>query len=286
LVAALTMARQQSRARSLTTFALPLVVAILALLWIQWRRYGDPFLSGYGTAGELFALEHIPRNLASYAARVTAIYTPLIWLWLGAPALATRVPSRAFLWTTLLVVATVWLAYLPYLPFEAWFFTRFLLPAIPLMLVLAVAVMIAGIRRLAVWLRPAVTVALVVAFTSVLAGESRRRAVFESAALEQKYPDAGRYVREHLGADSYVLARQHSGSVRLYSGRPTIRWDVIGGDQLGLVIRTVRATGAQIYLVADDDELREFANHFGSEPAVQRLRRLARFGQAGVYAVE
>jgi hypothetical protein len=285
-VGVLVMARPHSRVRSLVAFSLPLVAGVIALLWIQWRRYGDPFLSGYGAAGELFALAHVVPNLASYAARITAIYTPLVWLWLAGPALATRVPSRALLWTVLLVIAAVWLAYLPYLPFGAWFFTRFLLPAIPLMLVLAVAVMMAGVRRLPLWLRPAVTVALVVCFASVLAGESRRRAVFESATLEQKYPDAGRYVRDHLVANSYVLAGQHSGSVRLYSGRPTIRWDVVGGDQLDTVIRTVRETGAQIYVVADDDELPAFASHFGGQSAVQRLRRLAQFGQAGVYAVE
>ena len=253
---------------------------------IQWKRYGDPLMSGYGSAGELFALAYIAPNLASYAARVTAIYTPVIWLCLAGAAVRRRMPSRGLLASTVAFIAVVWLAYLPYLPFEPWFFTRFLLPAIPFMLVLAMIVVLAIVRRLPVWSRPAVSAAFILVMIASLSAESQRRGVFESAAIERKYPDAGHYVRDRLEANSYVLARQHSGSVRLYSGRPTIRWDVIGGDELDLVVRTVRATGSPVYVVMDDDEVPEFARHFEGQRTAGSLRALAQFGQARVYAVE
>ena len=272
--------------RALAAFALPLLAAVAVLLVIQWKRYGDPLMSGYGSAGELFAPGHIAPNLASYAARVTAIYTPVIWLWLTGAAVIRRMPSRALFASTIAFIGVVWLAYLPYLPFEAWFFTRFLLPAIPFMLVLAMIVVLAIVRRLPVWSRPAVSAAFIILMIVSLCAVSRRHGVFESAAIERKYPDAGHYVRDRLEANSYVLARQHSGSVRLYSGRPTIRWDVIGGDQLDLVVRTVRATGSPVYVVMDDDEVPEFARHFEGQRTAGSLKALAQFGQARVYAVE
>ena len=276
----------KARLRAAAAFAAPLVVAVAALLWIQWRRYGDPLLSGYGTADDLFALAHVVPNLTSYIARVTTIYTPIIWLFLVSPALEQRGASPRMVWIAVAVIGAVWVSYLPYTPFDAWFFTRFLLPAIPIMLVLAMAVAMAGVRSLPLWLRPAVAITLVAILAAALARESRRRGVFEAAAMEQKYRDAGRYLRDHSPADAYVLARQHSGSVRLYGDRPTIRWDVIGADQLDLVVRTVQAHGSAIYMVADQDELPEFERHFEGQATPRRLRPVAQFGPARVYTVE
>jgi hypothetical protein len=243
-------------------------------------------MSGYGAAGELFAWAYVSQNAVSYAMRITALYTPLIWLWAVAPIVMRRAPTPRLLTATVMVIAAVWLAYLPYLPFDAWFFTRFLLPAIPLMLVLATMVILVGIRRLPTWARPATTVLFLLLLSYALLHQSQQRGVFEAWAIEQKYPAAGRYVRDRLPANAYVLARQHSGSVRLYASRPTIRWDVIGGDQLDLVVRTVRAVGSPIFMVADDDELPAFERHFAGQATPRRLRALAQFGPARVYAIE
>ena len=147
-------------------------------------------------------------------------------------------------------------------------------------------VVLAGIRRLPAGVRPAASFAFVLVMTLVLLDESRRRHVFESGALEQKYPQAGRFVRDHLPEGTYVLAAQHSGSIRYYSGRPTIRWDVVGGDQLDLVVETVRRVAGSIHLVADEDEVPRFAEHFQGQASAGRLRLLATFGRARVYAVE
>ena len=285
IAAALTINRP-FRARAVGAFLAPLGAALAMLLWMQWRRYGDPFASGYGATGDLFAIGHVAPNLASYASRVTALYTPIIWLCLAAPILAKRGSRSRLTWVTLAMIAAVWLAYLPYQPWEAWFFTRFLLPAIPLMLVLAIAVVMAGIRASPPWLRTAATLAVVVGVTTALAHQSDRRGVLDAAVHEQKYRDAGHFVRDRLPPDAYVLARQHSGSARFYSGRPTIRWDVIGGDQLDTVASTVRAIGSSLYLVIDEDELPVFERHFEGQATSRRLNRLAQFGQARVYAVE
>ena len=285
-IAALIAVDKTARIRNLGTFFAPLAVAVVILLGIQSHRYGGPLESGYGAVGQLFALAYAGPNLLSYAARITSVFTLVIWLWLASPILLWRRSPRPLLLACHALVAGTWVAYLLYLPFEAWFFTRFLLPAIPLMLVLAVMVVLVMIRRLPFWMRPVAVVTFLAVMLAALAGQSRRLGVFDSRAFEQKYPQAGAYVRHQLPTSAYVLARQHSGSVRLYGERPTIRWDVIGGDQLDLVVATLRSIGATVYVVADDDEMPEFVTHFDGQIAARRLVPLAQFGQARVYAVE
>lgn len=285
-IAALVAAHNTGRMRSVATFLAPVAAAVVTLLWIQSQRYGGALQSGYGAAGELFALAHAGPNLLSYAARMTSVFTLVIWLSLASPVLLWRSSPRPLLLGCLAIVVGIWMAYLVYLPFAPWFFTRFLLPAIPIMLTLAVMVVLVTIRRLPFWMRPVAVAVFVAVMLAALAGQSRRLGVFDSKSIEQKYPEAGAYVRQHLPASAYVLARQHSGSVRLYGERPTIRWDVIGGDQLDLVVATLRSIGATVYVVADDDEMPEFATHFDGQITTRRLSPLAQFGQARVYAVE
>jgi hypothetical protein len=154
------------------------------------------------------------------------------------------------------------------------------------MLLLALIAALALVDRLPLWIRPSVVAVCVVAMAFALVDGSRRLSVFTSSAIEKKYPLAGAYVRQTLPTEAYVLARQHSGSVRFYAGRPTIRWDVLGGDQLDFVVDRLRAIGAAVYLVADDDEMTPFASHFAGQASITRLRPLAVFGQARVYAIE
>ena len=264
----------------------PVAGCVAALLWVQGRRYGDALASGYGPANEMFALAYVLPNLLSYATRLTAIFTPLIWLWVIAPVLLWRRTHRPLLIGMLLVIAGTWIAYLPYQPFDAWFFTRFLLPAIPLKTLLAMVTLLTGIRRLPTWLRPAIAALLVtVALVSVLR-EAQRLGVFESAITEQKYARAAAYVHQHVREGGYVIAGQHSGSLRFYAGRPTVRWTAVGADQLDLVVETLRTVSGEVYVVLDEEERAPFETHFAGQTSVSRLTERAQFGQARVYTVE
>ena len=266
-------------------YGVPVAAAAAIVAWMHTERFGDPLRSGYGESGELFALSHVAANARSYAVRMTALYTPLVWLSAGAPFVLWRRSSRSFILAIVGIIAGTWIAYLLYLPFDAWFFTRFLLPAIPLMLLLSAVVALSFIEHVPLWARTPTAIALVLVMTLVLLEESRRRGVFTSAGDEQKYPRAAAFVRDTL-PPSYVLARQHSGSIRLYAGRPTIRWDAIGGDQLDLVVQQLRSIGTEVHVVVDDDEWTPFTTHFAGQAATARLRQLAVFGQTRVYVVE
>jgi hypothetical protein len=136
------------RLRSAATFAAWCAPGCLAVGFIQQTFYGSPLASGYGSFDSLFAVEHVGPNARRY----------LIWLWQShtpAIALAALAPFLLPGPLTALFVAlflTNLAVYLPYVVFEDWSFTRFLLPTIPLLLILVAAVIDAVIRRVAVGL--------------------------------------------------------------------------------------------------------------------------------------
>jgi len=51
-----------------------------------------------------------------------------------------------------------------------------------------------------------------------------------------------------------ILAKQHSGSIRYYTGLATARYDISLGDQLAR-LRAVEGAGGRIYLLVEDWEV-------------------------------
>jgi hypothetical protein len=109
------------------TFAGAAIIAAFtaALVAIQWRLYGHPLMSGYGSAGSLFALGAIPGNTAVHLKWLTINYTPLAFVAFAAGARRDRrLAVRAVV--TLLAVALPYALYAS--RFDDWEVTRFLLP--------------------------------------------------------------------------------------------------------------------------------------------------------------
>ncbi len=231
------------RWRRVTAFAAALAPGLIALGWIQHVRYGSPVGSGYGRIEDGFAFANILPNVARYPRWLTETHTPFIWLSVLAPVwviTSGRNVQRA--WTAIGVALAVWGAYLPYVYFQPqeWFYTRFLLPAIAIMLLFASIVSLSVLRRLPGALRLPVAVLLVGTLITAFAMTARSRQVFELRDHERKYPDAGAFAREHLPADAFILAGQHSGSLRYYANRPTLRWDVLEPGHLDEAIAELR----------------------------------------------
>jgi len=173
---------------------------------------------------------------------------------------AARPESRG---KPLLILATVTLPYLFYLPFDHWETLRFLLPGlVPLTIVVADGLIhIARLPR-----KPAVTAAVVMAFLAIVAGRSeillRASSVWDIASLEARYPLAGEWVNVNTPPTSVVLANQHSGSLRWYGKRQTIRWDFIEPGQLVTTVRQLQSHGATVYVALEGDEAVMFDQRF------------------------
>jgi 4-amino-4-deoxy-L-arabinose transferase-like glycosyltransferase len=287
----------QARAQRAMLFAAALVPGLIALGWIQNVRYGSPLASGYGTLEDGFAFAYLAPNLARYPRWLTETHTWFIWLSLLAPFWIARracpersrraCPERLLAWTAVALALAVWAAYLPYVYFQPdeWFYTRFLLPAMPIMLLFAVAVSLWMLRELPTSLRAAVTTGLLLALLATQLQVARTRGVFEIRLQEWKYPLAGAFVREKLPSTAFILAGQHSGSVRYYANRPTLRWDVLAPGQLDRVVAALRAEGFEPFVVVDGGEDEAFRRRFGDagQQAVRGMTPLAALGDAHVY---
>ena len=278
----------QARAQRALLFAAAMVPGLAALGWIQDVRYGSPLASGYGTLKDGFALTNVGENLDRYPRWLTETHTWFIWLSLLAPFwIVRRATDRVLAWTAAALAVAVWAAYLPYVYFQPneWFYTRFLLPAIPVMLFFAVAVSLWPLRKLPAALRAPVTLVLLFALVATELQVARTRGAFEIRLQERKYPLAGAFVRDRLPATAFILAAQHSGSIRYYANRPTLRWDLIGPGRLDHVVATLRAEGFEPFVVVDGGEDEAFRRRFGDagQQAVRGLTPLSVLGDARVY---
>ena len=227
---------------------------VVALGWIQAVRYGSPLGSGYGSFEDLFGLANIAPNLARYPRWLTETHTPFIWLWLLAPLWIRPRPR---------VSAFGWIRYGSRLPSswptcrtctsgrDEWSYTRFLLPALPLMLVFVAFVACLSCARGAPCLarrwppRPRLS--------SSSPPVAIQRVVARGVRHARRRAEVSRrrgFVRRRLPATAFVLAAQHSGSIRYYSGRPTLRWDLLDAGSLDRAIASLRRAGYEPYAVA------------------------------------
>lgn len=256
----------RARLRHAVLFITAAIPGAAALAWIQDVRYGSPLASGYGSIDVLFSWDNIPLNLARYPRWLTETHTPFVWLCALAPFALARTSrrARAIGWSALVVVAAVFALYLPYVAFKPheWTYLRFLLPAIPLMLLLATRATVAFARQLPAVVRAPLIVVFFGALVVVCTQTADRRRAFELRPGEQRYAEAGAFVRQRLPSNAIVLAGQHSGSVRLYGERPILRFDLLQPNDLDRAIAELRATGFMPFMVVDPWERDEFHERF------------------------
>jgi hypothetical protein len=270
--------------RSFVRFALAAVPAVAIMFGLNLARYGGPLASGYGDTGALFSLAHVGPNAARYSRWLFETHTPFLLLALAAPwtigrARRNRRLARVSLASCALIVAT----YLAYTVFDDWWYTRFLLPALPVLLALSVAVALAAISRLSGGSQ-AVHVVGAVGLCVVLCPwylhVARERHVLDLQGLESRFAIAGRYAAQALPANALVLAVQQSGSLRFHGGRDTIAWDGIAPDALDRTISAIQSAGRVPFIVLEDAEEPAFRRRFPT----QRFGRLEWPPQAEIHA--
>ncbi len=244
-------------ARRLLWFVLGVVPGCLAVAAVNTHLYGSPLESGYDVEG-LFALEHALPNLARYPVLATEMHTPLIWLGLITPIVfawrsrraAFAPPGRSVAWVALWFVVAVFGCYLFYPGFDGHTRLRFLVPAIPPLLVLTSAGVIALANRL--WSNRSIPLAIVVVAMAAWHGVTyaRARGAFDTEG-DWKYPIVGEYIARELPETAVLFAMQHSGSVRYYSGRGMVRYDQIPEGSLDRVVARLRRLGYRSYFVLE-----------------------------------
>ena len=80
--------------------------------------------------------------------------------------------------------------------------------------------------------------------------------------METRYPLAGEWVNVNTPQQSVVLANQHSGSLRWYGKRQTLRWDFLDPNQLATTVQELQSHGATVYVALEGSEADMFDQRF------------------------
>jgi hypothetical protein len=253
--------------RAAIRLALGTAIAVVGIGLFNARVYESALTSGYGTTADLYALRFFSTNVRQFASWMTAVETPavaLAGLFLVAPVVMPRAlmpRPRLLLGGTMAIVV---LSYAFYTPFDAWWYLRFLLPMWPVMMLLTAAALEAVAHR---WLRPAYPFAIAAA-VAFLAWHGLRVAVertaFDLGREERRYVDIARFVAAHTEPNAVILSVQHSGSLRLYADRLTLRYDALDPRWLDRVVDYLQANGRRPYYVLDGVEVDAFRSRFGA----------------------
>jgi hypothetical protein len=260
---------------SLAAFAPGATAGALAVAWFNAHWFGTPLSSGYGSLETLFSWSFLWPNLRNFSTWLAETQTPLFALALAGPWLArdlaagspSRLPVTAASATLAAIVVG---SYLFYFPFPPWWNLRFIMPAFPVLLVFLAVALAALARRWHGDHGAMVAAALVLALSAHGVSAARERSAFETVA-ERRFADVGRYVRERLPKTAVVLAVLHSGSIRLYADRPTVRWDWIAPGEIDTLVGELRQLGLEPYLVLEEDERAPFRKAFAGTRTITRL---------------
>jgi Dolichyl-phosphate-mannose-protein mannosyltransferase len=259
----------------LAAFGLGPALGILATAALNKLWYGSPFRSGYETFDALFNWSNLAPNLRNYFVwfvetqtplallGVVALMLPLSRLW---PAGVAR--GRVVVGT--LFVLTVWMEYCAYVPFDVWWYLRFMLPCWPfLMLGLSVALL---------WpvqsSRPLLTLGIILLTVAIGAHGiwfAKHSSAFELQRGEDKYPTIAKLVQRRTEANSIIFSMQHSGSIRYYGGRMTLSFYTLDANMLDRSVRWFTERGVHPYALLEDWEAEEFKQRFSDINVMGKL---------------
>ena len=264
--------RWRPRIDAALTYAAASIPGCLAVAAVQYTFFGSPLSSGYGSVDALFGSEHVWPNVQRYLPWLLETHTPFVAVALLAPLLLPGALSTLLLG----IFAINLVLYLPYLEFEDWSFLRFLLPSLPLVLILTAAGVDAIIGRLPFGLprqagapaarrssfRDAALAVMVLALGFLYVREARDRQVFRLQTLESRFERAGLYVRDRLPANAWVITSWHSGSVRFYGERQTLVWTALDPASLDRALTFIERRGDEPYLLFERWEEPQFRARF------------------------
>jgi len=243
----------------LALFAAGSIPGCLIVGALNAHLYDSPLESGYGPVRPLYAWDRWRENLGRYTEWLIELNSPGLLLAFLAP-LVTRV---RFALAMLAFFILLLVCYLFYIVYDTWPFLRFLLPAFPLLFVLASAVIVRGLERLPVEFRSAAVFLLCVLLPIWYVVKADSISVFHIQRAEHRYPAVGKEIGRTLPANAIVLSRIQSGSVRLYGNRLTARWDIIEPARFDETIDALRGRGYELYLLVEDSEMPIFRKRFG-----------------------
>lgn len=246
--------------KPLALFAAGAAPFAAVLMYANAALYGSPLETGYGSMAELIALKYFRPRFLHYTKWLLLLGTPLLFP-LGLLS-KKRVLAGWF--------AAFFLFYCFYEHYREWWYTRFLLPAIPALIVGALLVTSAWDRRI----RAVLLISVVVA--GAYWSDHYGVQVFDRG--EQIYITSVEGMEAVIPERSVVIAMQMSGAIRFYTGRPAVRYDLIDPDKFQVLRAHASATGHRWYALLSDFEVGEANKKTGA-----RWTPIARWKDVSLY---
>ena len=246
------------RPLSLIPFGVAAAPFAIFQLWVNATLYGSPFASGYGDVGELLSMHGTGVRLQHYLFWLAA-QLPLAFPF-GLAALAMRRIDRRTR-----IAAGVWflafmIFYTGYSVYEAWWYVRFLLPAVPAILLLAALAASTGMRRFAALSN----VAAVGAAMVLLAAQLALVLEFDLHTTnrgERIYPELIAKALPYFGADALVLTTQFSGALHYYTGRAPSRIEYLNPESFATLRSRAAERRRPVFALVNEWEIRDLRKH-------------------------
>jgi hypothetical protein len=254
----------RSVAHSAIAYSAGILAALIALVIVNLSLYGAPFESGYGSFSDIYGLAAFPQNLRNYALWLWQTQSAMVLLGLIPFVVPRTIPRRAVAVCLAALFVLTLVSYVFYNPFENWTYLRFLLPAYPALFVFVAAGVWAVCRRFPTPARVAVALLLGAAAVSPAVRFARDQYIFNWPTHEHRYVLAGSRVKELAPPAAVLFSSQHSGSLRYYTDRLTLRYDLLGERRLDSAIRELNDKGRPSFLVIDEFEHPDFRKRFAA----------------------
>lgn len=229
-----------------------LAASVAYVVW-QWLLYGTPAQSGYGTASELFSLQHVHPNLLRQGSWIVESHGWPAILILAIGVIATLV-RRSVPASVASAGVIVWSLYLFYVPFDSWTYLRFLLLPLALTTLAGIGALDAGLARLGRAAQILAYSGLLLVATWANLFTARQLGVFDLHRHEARYRLSAAFVRDHAPPGAVVLAAQHSGALAAYTRLPVLRLDLLHATEAAGLLRWMQAQARPVVLVMDEDE--------------------------------
>jgi hypothetical protein len=95
--------------------------------------------------------------------------------------------------------------------------------------------------------------------------------VFTLKGEEARFIEAGRFVDRALPRQALIVTEAESGSIRYYSGRPTVGWRTLDPDRFDETLDDLRKAGFEPFILLEAGEDGPFRERFARASALGRL---------------
>jgi hypothetical protein len=217
-------------------------------------------------------LSNLPTNVRLYWGWFLEIETPVmaaaVLFFLAPGVTAPSVRHARFLLGGMAAVVVA--SYLFYLTFDSWTYLRFFLPVWPVLMLLTAGVVLSLLRRMGAWFPLAALIcAGLVTWQSI--SISSRYDVFSLWQRERRFADVARFISAHTDPQAVIISMLHSGSIYLYTGRPTLRYERLDQPWLDPAVDHLASTGRHPYIVLDATEVDDFRKRFAGRSRLASL---------------